>query len=575
MAPFSKPETVLKQAEGLVSVEMFSSKRFRSTPLNSLEPIMLRFMELCVEMRKGRAAKEGLMQYKNIAQNSGVGSIEVVLSKFIEMAEAKVKEAQGRAEKPAGLGVDVDDLEAPSTPESILLSSVSFSSSSDPSKGRTDRALVTPSLKFLWESYRTSLETLKNNSRLEGKTEDEKTALAAKVVVSALAISGGSSQQSRLTALLNLAKPPTRAGLLRDALARDVLCLSPPMVKKLYHALEVDFDPLTLCETIAPLLAKLAAENVVVNQGEAGEENPYAPYLPLLHQALLSRLAHLPEEVVFSAAQIESYIMGCARRGELNVRIDHAEGCIIFVDEPFTYGSIYAANATGSEEEDEENLNQIHDDDYKSLLLLSSRLVSALSLEPYIARCMFSNPKVSCISPLHPLQPTAKLELRKEAVAFASVAYGEEEAVATRVGCQGCSAESDDASRDFEEGRWSEWPTLDDLLTAFSEFFASSRVLISSLPPFLTISSFLRLPKDAALAHSIAEAREREASRRKAEVEGIRRQEAEKYAKGLVEGGVIGKEVVEVLDRPSFIVLYVLYAILRNRLAVKKIVFIR
>ena len=83
MAPFSKPETVLKQAEGLVSVgqnhaalqsltEMFSSKRFRTTPLASLEPIMLRFVELCVDMRKGRTAKEGLMQYKNIAQNTKV-----------------------------------------------------------------------------------------------------------------------------------------------------------------------------------------------------------------------------------------------------------------------------------------------------------------------------------------------------------------------------------------------------------------------------------------------------------------------------------------------------------------------
>ncbi|KAJ2925534.1 hypothetical protein H1R20_g11562, partial [Candolleomyces eurysporus] len=172
MAPFSKPETVLKQAEGLVSVgqthaalqsltEMFSSKRFRSTPLTSLEPIMHRFIELCVEMRKGRTAKEGLMQYKNIAQNTSVQSIENVINRFLQLADAKVKEAQEKAAVQSA--VDVDDLEASETPESILLGAVS----GDQSKDRTDRALVTPWLKFLWESYRTSLETLKNNARLE------------------------------------------------------------------------------------------------------------------------------------------------------------------------------------------------------------------------------------------------------------------------------------------------------------------------------------------------------------------------------------------------------------------------
>lgn len=99
------------------------------------------------------------MQYKNIAQNSSVQSIEAVITRFIQLADAKVKEAQ----QQAAVAVDVDDLEASETPESILLGAVS----GDQSKDRTDRALVTPWLKFLWESYRTSLETLKNNARLE------------------------------------------------------------------------------------------------------------------------------------------------------------------------------------------------------------------------------------------------------------------------------------------------------------------------------------------------------------------------------------------------------------------------
>ena len=123
---------------------------------------MLRFVELCVEMRKGRVAKEGLMQYKNIAQNSSVASIEVVVNRFIQLSDAKVQEAQEKADRVVAL-TDVDDLEAMETPESILLGAVS----GDQNKDRTDRALVTPWLKFLWESYRTALETLKNNARLE------------------------------------------------------------------------------------------------------------------------------------------------------------------------------------------------------------------------------------------------------------------------------------------------------------------------------------------------------------------------------------------------------------------------
>lgn len=38
---------------------------------------MLLFVELCVDLRKGKAAKDGLYQYKNIAQNTNVGTIEV------------------------------------------------------------------------------------------------------------------------------------------------------------------------------------------------------------------------------------------------------------------------------------------------------------------------------------------------------------------------------------------------------------------------------------------------------------------------------------------------------------------
>ncbi|KAF1958671.1 hypothetical protein CC80DRAFT_441234 [Byssothecium circinans] len=178
--PHSKPENTLKRAQELIGVqqpqaalqllhEHVISKRTRNSPIASLEPVMILFIELCVDLRKGKLAKDGLYQYKNTAQNTNVGTIELVFKKFIELAEQKVTEAQEKAEKvqasleAPGDAQNIDDLEASETPESILLSTVSGEQSRD----RTDRAIVTPWLKFLWETYRTVLDIFKNNARLE------------------------------------------------------------------------------------------------------------------------------------------------------------------------------------------------------------------------------------------------------------------------------------------------------------------------------------------------------------------------------------------------------------------------
>ncbi|KAL1311147.1 hypothetical protein AAFC00_001349 [Neodothiora populina] len=178
--PHTKPENVLKRAQELIGVgqqqaalsilhEHVTSKRTRNSTIASLEPVMLLFIELCVDLRKGKAAKDGLYNYKNTSQNTNVATIELVFRRFIELAEQKVAEAQAKADELSSATettndlANVGDLEATETPESILLSTVSGEQSRD----RTDRVIVTPWLKFLWETYRTVLDIFKNNARLE------------------------------------------------------------------------------------------------------------------------------------------------------------------------------------------------------------------------------------------------------------------------------------------------------------------------------------------------------------------------------------------------------------------------
>lgn len=86
--PHQKPENVLKRAHELIGVnqapaaltllhEHITNKRSRNVPIASLEPVMVLLVELSVEQKKGKLAKDALYQYKNISQNTNIGTIEV------------------------------------------------------------------------------------------------------------------------------------------------------------------------------------------------------------------------------------------------------------------------------------------------------------------------------------------------------------------------------------------------------------------------------------------------------------------------------------------------------------------
>jgi len=177
---YQRPENALKRAEELIRAkqektalqllhDVIMTKKNRIISLVILEPIVEKYVELAVQLREGKMAKEALHQFKNICLIQGndinikrcVDSIKKNIDSFIKLSETELEKAQAKADK---ITLDsIEDLEASETPESILLSSVS----SEVNKDRTNREVVTPCLKFLWEAYRTALDILRNNSRLE------------------------------------------------------------------------------------------------------------------------------------------------------------------------------------------------------------------------------------------------------------------------------------------------------------------------------------------------------------------------------------------------------------------------
>ncbi|KAI5369514.1 Putative proteasome component (PCI) domain, eukaryotic translation initiation factor 3 subunit A [Septoria linicola] len=570
--PHTRPENVLKRAQELIGVdqkqaalsilhEHVTSKRTRNSTIAALEPVMLLFVELCVELRKGKSAKDGLYNYKNTSQNTNVATIELVFRRFIELAEQRVTDAQAKADEvsaqaaTSGEGetadtslANVTDLEAMETPESILLSTVS----GEQSKDRTDRAIVTPWLKFLWETYRTVLDIFKNNARLEvmyqttahqafqfclkytrktefrrlcellrnhlqnaakysqqvhainlsdpetlqrhldtrfmqlnvavelelwqeafKSVEDIHTLLslskrqpknsmmanyyekltriflvsenylfhaaswsryynllnlsarqvaagapkkdnptniadadlskaASYVLLSALSIpvistsrsrgalidvdAARNTKNARLTNLLGMNSPPSRAILFKDALNKDILQRARPEIRELYNILETDFHPKSICEKVCPILSQIGADEEMKR------------YVLPLQQVILTRLfqqlsqvytdvkledvlalAQFPDPFQVSAATIEKFIMNGCKKGDLSIRIDHSTGILTFDSDVFSSAkAMHPGSGAGSAEADASSVQRLQSTPAEIVRSQLSRLSKAL-----------------------------------------------------------------------------------------------------------------------------------------------------------------------------------------------------
>lgn len=450
----------------------------------------------------------------------------MVLKKFIDLAEQKVTEAQAKADEvqssleSSTTTANVEDLDAIETPETILLATVS----GEQAKDRTDRAIVTPWLKFLWETYRTVLEILKNNARLEimyqstalqafrfclkytrktefrrlcellrnhvanaakysqqmhainlndpdtlqrhldtrfqqlnvavelelwqeafrsvddihlllnaskrpaknvtmanyyekltriflvsdnflfhaaawsryynllrqsaaavaagqsskkdnpATSEADMTKAASFVLLSALSIPVISTSRSRgalmdvdearknkntkLTNLLSMQTPPTRAVLLKDALSKGLLTRARTEIRDLYNILEVDFHPLSICKKISPILSQISTdpemEKYVIPLQQVILTRLFQQLSQVYESVDLSfvyKLAQFPQPYQVSSSMIEKFIMNGCKKGDLAIRLDHVSGILTFDADVFSSAkALHAGSAAGSAE---------------------------------------------------------------------------------------------------------------------------------------------------------------------------------------------------------------------------------
>lgn len=273
---------------------------------------------------------------------------------------------------------------------------------------------------------------------------------------------------------------------------------------------------MTLCTSIAPLLQTLASDE---------SSSSYSQYLVLLQRALLSRLlsqlsqvystikvdnllslvAPLKEaglEGAFEAEQVEAYIMGCARRGELNVRVDHKDGSITFVDDPFVSADEQPSTSAASTS----TLSREAAIQPSTSDLVRTRLSK-------VANCLHDT--LSVIEP-QPSPPSAEEQAAKFKVLVGAV-------------------EAERKALQLRRALVARRRELLSELTARKEKEESSRRAEHS-----------RREKEEELRRAKEEMKRKEQERTKKEIESIRVDEAKKYAQSLVDKGILKINDVEV-----------------------------
>jgi translation initiation factor 3 subunit A len=128
------------------------------------EEIMMKLMELSVQLRKPLMVKEALHKYRATCMQSNVSSLDDVVRYLVKISEKRTEEARSKVDSDA-VALGAEDLEddAMETPDTLILEAAGNALT----KERVDRQEVVPWMRFLWEVYRVTLDIVKSHSKLE------------------------------------------------------------------------------------------------------------------------------------------------------------------------------------------------------------------------------------------------------------------------------------------------------------------------------------------------------------------------------------------------------------------------
>ncbi|XP_035225459.1 eukaryotic translation initiation factor 3 subunit A-like [Stegodyphus dumicola] len=160
----NNPENSLKRAnefrelgkhdEALTCLYDILKNRKNRLLKNVHENIIHNYLEICVDLKKSQAAKDGLYLYRSVCQGVNIKSWENSLYEYLQNAEVKTEHAKEISQATL---FDSEALDLTVTPEHLL----KYVSSED-AQDRTERIVLLPWVRFLWESYRICLELLRN-----------------------------------------------------------------------------------------------------------------------------------------------------------------------------------------------------------------------------------------------------------------------------------------------------------------------------------------------------------------------------------------------------------------------------